>query len=103
MLGSLSSIFVKILINYFQHGERVEFLCRCSFLEIYNEHVRDLLRPQKLKKLPQQNLKVREHPKQGPYVEGKDYSSAGNYLVKALLTIFSNCPDHFVSAYFASA
>jgi len=41
-------------------------------MEIYNEHVRDLLRPQKLKKLPQQNLKVREHPKEGPYVEGKD-------------------------------
>lgn len=42
-----------------------------SYLEIYNEHVRDLLRPQKLKKLPQQNLKVREHPKEGPYVEGR--------------------------------
>ena len=34
--------------------------------------MRDLLRPQKLKKLPQQNLKVREHPKEGPYVEGND-------------------------------
>ena len=45
------------------------FFCY-SYLEIYNEHVRDLLRPQKLKKLPQQNLKVREHPKEGPYVEG---------------------------------
>ena len=40
--------------------------------------MRDLLRPQKLKKLPQQNLKVREHPKQGPYVEGKDKPAAEN-------------------------
>lgn len=39
-------------------------------MEIYNEHVRDLLRPQNLKRLPQQNLRVREHPKEGPYVEG---------------------------------
>lgn len=39
-------------------------------MEIYNEHVRDLLRPQNLRKRPQQNLKVREHPKEGPYVEG---------------------------------
>lgn len=46
------------------------FRTEVSYLEIYNEHVRDLLRPQKLKKLPQQNLKVREHPKEGPYVEG---------------------------------
>ena len=49
--------------------------------------MRDLLRPQKLKKLPQQNLKVREHPKQGPYVEGKDYPNPGNFQVQALLTI----------------
>lgn len=46
------------------------FRTEVSYLEIYNEHVHDLLRPQKLKKLPQQNLKVREHPKEGPYVEG---------------------------------
>ena len=50
----------------------MDFCCCCSYLEIYNEHVRDLLRPQKLKKLPQQNLKVREHPKEGPYVEGME-------------------------------
>lgn len=50
----------------------INFFLFRSYLEIYNEHVRDLLRPQKLKKLPQQNLKVREHPKEGPYVEGRD-------------------------------
>ena len=37
-------------------------------MEIYNEKVRDLLRPAKGK--DQYNLKVREHPKEGPYVQG---------------------------------
>ncbi|CAD5122012.1 DgyrCDS10466 [Dimorphilus gyrociliatus] len=35
-----------------------------SYLEIYNEKVRDLLKPKS-----QHSLKVREHPKQGPYVQ----------------------------------
>ena len=40
-----------------------------SYLEIYNERVRDLLRD---KHHSQLNLKVqREHPKEGPYVQGK--------------------------------
>lgn len=47
-----------------------------SFLEIYNERVRDLLRPP-IKGRPVHSLKVREHPKEGPYVQGeflKDFS-----------------------------
>lgn len=39
-----------------------------SYLEIYNERVRDLLRRKSTKTF---NLRVREHPKDGPYVEGK--------------------------------
>lgn len=35
-----------------------------SYLEIYNETVKDLLRSSSAF-----NLKVREHPKQGPYVQ----------------------------------
>ena len=46
------------------------FLLSYSYLEIYNEKVRDLLRPSKGKE--QYNLKVREHPKEGPYVQGKN-------------------------------
>ena len=39
-----------------------------SYLEIYNERVGDLLRPAKGK--DKYTLKVREHPKEGPYVQG---------------------------------
>ena len=43
-----------------------------SYLEIYNERVRDLLKGK-----TQHTLRVREHPKDGPYVQGefhcKDY------------------------------
>ncbi|XP_048340096.1 stAR-related lipid transfer protein 9 isoform X2 [Sphaerodactylus townsendi] len=39
-----------------------------SFLEIYNERVRDLLRPSTHEK--PYTLRVREHPETGPYVQG---------------------------------
>ena len=43
-------------------------------MEIYNERVRDLLRPSSAKQKGQgqekYTLKVREHPKDGPYVQG---------------------------------
>lgn len=42
-------------------------LAAFSYLEIYNERVRDLLRR---KSTQTYNLRVREHPKDGPYVEG---------------------------------
>ena len=45
----------------------------CSYLEIYNERVRDLLRANQPKSgQPAHTLKVREHPKGGPYVQGKE-------------------------------
>lgn len=42
----------------------------CSYLEIYNERVRDLLRPTLSGETEKYTLKVREHPKDGPFVEG---------------------------------
>uniref|UniRef100_A0A3P8SU89 Kinesin motor domain-containing protein n=1 Tax=Amphiprion percula TaxID=161767 RepID=A0A3P8SU89_AMPPE len=45
----------------------VSSFCPCSFLEIYNERVRDLLRGGEQKK--RASLKVREHPDKGPYVQ----------------------------------
>ncbi|XP_057291417.1 kinesin-like protein KIF15 isoform X3 [Hydractinia symbiolongicarpus] len=63
------------LINRQQEkaGDRVEFLARCSFLEIYNEQVFDLLEPSTA------SLHLRENIKKGVFVEGlaeRDVSSA---------------------------
>ncbi|KAG5864914.1 hypothetical protein JTB14_016917 [Gonioctena quinquepunctata] len=42
-----------------------------SYLEIYNEKVRDLLAPEENHiKRKSSSLKIREHPKRGPYVQG---------------------------------
>lgn len=45
------------------------FLHVSSFLEIYNERVRDLLKQSDQKK--SYTLRVREHPEMGPYVQGE--------------------------------
>ena len=49
---------------HLQFGELVEFLCKCSFLEIYNEQVYDLLDPASC------GLHLRENIKHGVYVDG---------------------------------
>lgn len=49
-------------------------LLSCSYLEIYNERVRDLLRR---KSTQTYNLRVREHPQDGPYVEGEAEPAGG--------------------------
>ncbi|RMX36700.1 hypothetical protein pdam_00015831 [Pocillopora damicornis] len=49
--------------------DKTEFRTEVSYLEIYNERVGDLLRPAKGRE--KFNLKVREHPKEGPYVQGQ--------------------------------
>ena len=47
------------------------FVVSCSsYMEIYNEKVRDLLHHSSGKAV-QHNLRVREHPKDGPYVDGQ--------------------------------
>eukprot|EP00794_Sanderia_malayensis_P019956 gene19956-21910_t len=51
-----------------QAEHKIEFKSEVSYIEIYNERVRDLLRPTP-KKGDAYNLKVREHPKDGPYVQ----------------------------------
>uniref|UniRef100_A0A0C9QMU2 KIF16B_0 protein n=1 Tax=Fopius arisanus TaxID=64838 RepID=A0A0C9QMU2_9HYME len=56
-----------------------------SFLEIHNERVRDLLRPEQSQS---HSLKVREHPKRGPYVQDLsnhlvyDYSDIQECMVR---------------------
>ncbi|XP_030052209.1 LOW QUALITY PROTEIN: kinesin-like protein KIF16B [Microcaecilia unicolor] len=52
------------------------FRTEVSYLEIYNERVRDLLRRKSSKTF---NLRVREHPKEGPYVEDLSNHLVQNY------------------------
>lgn len=52
------------------------FRTEVSYLEIYNERVRDLLRRKSTKNY---NLRVREHPKEGPYVEDLSKHLVQNY------------------------
>ena len=51
-------------ISDFQKNKNLTYTVEVSYLEIYNERVRDLLNP-----ATKGNLKVREHPSTGPYVE----------------------------------
>ncbi|KAK8021124.1 kinesin motor domain-containing protein [Apiospora arundinis] len=51
-------------ISKMQEDKNLKCTVEVSYLEIYNERVRDLLNP-----ATKGNLKVREHPSTGPYVE----------------------------------
>ncbi|KAL9601374.1 MAG: hypothetical protein Q9219_002550 [cf. Caloplaca sp. 3 TL-2023] len=51
-------------ITELQKDKNLTYTVEVSYLEIYNERVRDLLNPS-----TKGNLKVREHPATGPYVE----------------------------------
>jgi len=67
MMGSESDrgLIPRICETMFQRMvEGTSYRTEVSYLEIYNERVKDLL-----KKNSAHNLKVREHPTQGPYVQ----------------------------------
>ena len=66
-----------------QGNHRISYRTEVSYLEIYNERVRDLLRPP-VKGHTVHSLRVREHPKEGPYVQGWFFS----YLFMLWLEIF---------------
>ncbi|XP_063055588.1 kinesin-like protein KIF16B isoform X2 [Engraulis encrasicolus] len=57
-------------------ADEASFRTEVSYLEIYNERVRDLLRRKSTKTY---NLRVREHPKDGPYVEDLSKHLVQNY------------------------
>uniref|UniRef100_A0A2K6TEE5 StAR-related lipid transfer protein 9 n=1 Tax=Saimiri boliviensis boliviensis TaxID=39432 RepID=A0A2K6TEE5_SAIBB len=83
MLGTPVSIKIRYIPNgLFVREEDCASLpssCRIkvSFLEIYNERVRDLLKQSSQKK--SYALRVREHPEMGPYVQGLSQHVVTNY------------------------
>ncbi|KAL8120951.1 kinesin-like protein KIN-12B [Apium graveolens] len=57
-------LFARIDEEQAKHADKqLRYQCRCSFLEIYNEQITDLLDP------TQRNLQIREDVKTGVYVE----------------------------------
>ncbi|KAM5235430.1 stAR-related lipid transfer protein 9 [Ctenodactylus gundi] len=84
MLGTPASVGLtpRICEGLFSRKEAQALLpssCRIkvSFLEIYNERVRDLLKQSDPKK--SYTLRVREHPEMGPYVQGLSQHVVTNY------------------------
>ncbi|CBI26728.3 unnamed protein product, partial [Vitis vinifera] len=65
-------------------GKQINYQCRCSFLEIYNEQIGDLLDP------TQRNLEIKDDPKNGFYVENlteeyvTSYEDVTQILIKGL-------------------
>ncbi|CAA7012978.1 unnamed protein product [Microthlaspi erraticum] len=78
-------LFARISEEQVKHAERqLNYQCRCSFLEIYNEQITDLLDPS------QKNLMIREDVKSGVYVENltegyvKNLKELSQLLIKGL-------------------
>ncbi|KAI9186654.1 hypothetical protein LWI28_019602 [Acer negundo] len=65
-------------------GKQINYQCRCSFLEIYNEQIGDLLDP------TQRNLEIKDDSKNGLYVENlteeyvTSYEDVTQILIKGL-------------------
>ena len=81
MMGDIKDDNLKgVIPNSFSHifgyieaeGKNKKFLVRCSFVEIYNEEVRDLLG------VSNKEMKVREDPKKGTYVQDLSYHFLSN-------------------------
>lgn len=68
-----------LLLCIAQVSEQQQFLVRASFLEIYNEEVRDLL-----SKNPKNKLELKERKDQGVYVKGLN-----SFVVKSVAEITS--------------
>ncbi|XVF03716.1 hypothetical protein REPUB_Repub05bG0017600 [Reevesia pubescens] len=62
-------------------GKQTNYQCRCSFLEIYNDQIGDLLDP------TQRNLEIKDDPKNGLYVENltEEYVSSHEDVTQILI------------------
>ena len=65
--------------NSNNNNSNISYRTEVSYLEIYNEKVRDLLRTSQKNQQGQHNLKVREHPKTGVYVQDLSQHIVCNY------------------------
>ena len=63
----------KKLVEEKGDGSELSYLIKCSYLEIYNEQIMDLLEPSSI------NLHVREDIKKGVYVEGLQEEVVSSY------------------------
>jgi len=86
VLGQMSppenqGLLPRIVNEVFVEGEgmqgRVTCKYKCSYLEIYNEHIRDLLLP--MSTTEKSKLEVRHHPQFGVYVPGLTESAVVNH------------------------
>ncbi|KAK3710528.1 hypothetical protein QZH41_009354, partial [Actinostola sp. cb2023] len=73
----------------------LSFRTEVSYLEIYQERVRDLLRPP-MKGQPVHSLRVREHPKEGPYVQDLTKHLVSDY--EAIQHLMEQGNSHRVTA-----
>ncbi|KAL5802341.1 hypothetical protein ACOSQ4_030646 [Xanthoceras sorbifolium] len=67
-------------------GKQINYQCRCSFLEIYNEQIDDLLDP------TQRDLEIKDDPKNGLYVENltEEYVTSYEDVTQILIKGLSN-------------
>ncbi|XP_010673319.2 kinesin-like protein KIN-12B [Beta vulgaris subsp. vulgaris] len=75
-------LFARINEEQIKHADKqLKYQCRCSFLEIYNEQITDLLDP------TQKNLQIREDVKSGVYVENltEECVSTAKDVIRLLL------------------
>ncbi|KAJ7667510.1 kinesin-like protein [Mycena polygramma] len=68
-----AELFVRV-VDKTAADSNLSFTVEVSYIEIYNEKVRDLLNPKNTG-----NLRVREHPSLGPYVEDLSKLVVGSY------------------------
>ena len=73
--GVMPRAFEEIFKNIELDSKETQFLVRASYLEIYNEEVRDLL-----SKNPKNRLELHEKPDSGVYVKDLSYFAAKSAL-----------------------
>lgn len=79
------TLFSKQQENISHSAAKYTYRTEVSYLEIYNERVRDLLSPS-----TNHSLRVREHPRQGPYVQDLSKHLVTNYAEIEELMIRGN-------------